>query len=184
MHPLIDAGVVGLGQVGVRDALGDLHLALEAGEQPFGPLGLFGRQHLEGQEAGRAAVAGKVDGAHAALADGHDDLVRAEDESEEGAFEELAGLEVGEFAEADEVFGEGGGVLEGVGGDVTEHGPERVGVEEVAAAQRVEEAFDRGGFRARRHRGRSVRAGVAVRSHAKGYGGGRLWFAGPGPGGE
>ena len=100
--------------------LAHFHLAAEAGEQPFLPAGLFRRQHLQGEQPRRPAVAGQVDGAHAAFADRHDDLVRAEDEAGGRAVEQLAGLEMREPAEADEVVGQLlGSVRAAAGADAT-----------------------------------------------------------------
>ncbi len=71
---VIDAGLVGEGDVRVIDLAADLHFAPKPGQHAA--FGLARRQHLEGDEPAVPFVAGEVNDAHAALADGGEHLIR------------------------------------------------------------------------------------------------------------
>ncbi len=106
------------------------------------------RQHLEGDQQAAARVARQVDGAHAALGDGGQDVKRAQDQAERRAGEQLARLEAGEAARLDEVVGDRLGLVAPVQRQAAQQRLQGFAVEQSAAEDGPEEALDRGRRRA------------------------------------
>jgi hypothetical protein len=133
---------LGADDVGVVEGGDGAGLAVEALEGG-GVFGAVRRQDLDGDLPAEGDVLAEVDGAHAALAEGREDLVRAEQEAAVPAGEELAGLEAREDAVGDQRLGGlGGAEGQGVAFEV---GVEAVGRHDAAALEELQQG--RGGGR-------------------------------------
>ena len=141
--PEMDADFNRPRQVRMDDPLADLHFPAEADQQPLLGLGALGRQHLDGHQHLIAAIAGEVDGPHAALADRRQHVKRSQDQAERHALQQLGCLKARQLADSDQIVRE----ALGVGAGVHRRGfPDRLeirGGDQPAADDGLEKALER-----------------------------------------